>query len=493
MASRTLLPRLLAASRPAIRPAKPALRRIARPLSTTPSRRKSAEAAPAANAQPTDAAPAWLHEKVGTAALWLRDSCRCPICVSPSSGQKSFATPDIPSGIRPRSVRVSQAGELAVEWENDIPGAAAQGHVSTYSPEYLDSLKFRKRLAEGEPNDFSIVDRTIPYQAWNAATIKKHVDELEYEDFMAGGDAYWKAIFDLEAFGLVFLKNVPREEGAVADVGLKVGNLQETFYGRTWDVVSKPDAENVAYTNAYLGLHEDMLYIQQPPRIQLLHCIENSCEGGESIFSDGNHAALSMMNDPAEKENVEMLRNNLVRYHYNKHPFFYRRARPVFNVKRDDEGSEELVNIWWSPPFQAPNPPYGDDEGMAAHRAWLGAMKRFEGLLSAEENVYEVKLEPGQCVLFDNRRVLHGRKAFNTGAGTRWLRGTYVSDEDFRSRMRSAKGKAVEGYVRGKGLEGGKRVRNAEDMMAGYGSLGGWLSGPGGLPAEALEGRLGRA
>ena len=76
------------------------------------------------------------------------------------------------------------------------------------------------------------------------------------------------------------------------------------------------------------------------------------------------------------------------------------------------------MNIWWSPPFpQAPNPPYGDDEGMAAHRAWLGAMKRFEGLLSAEENVYEVKLEPGQCVLFDNRRVLHGRKAFNTGAG----------------------------------------------------------------------------
>ena len=44
------------------------------------------------------------------------------------------------------------------------------------------------------------------------------------------------------------------------------------------------------------------------------------------------------------------------------------------------------------------------------------------------------------------------------------MRGTYVSDEDFRSRMRSAKGKAVEGYVRGKGLEGGKRVRNAEDM-----------------------------
>ncbi|KAL2106283.1 hypothetical protein VUR80DRAFT_6953 [Thermomyces stellatus] len=309
---------------------------------------------------------------------------------------------------------------------------------------------------------------------------------------MHNDEAYWRALFDLEAYGLVFLKNVPREEGQVAQVGLRIGNLQETFYGRTWDVVSKPDAENVASTNSYLGLHEDMLYIQQPPRIQLLHCVENSCEGGESIFSDGNYAALKMMGDPREKRNVELLRGFLVRYHYNKHPFFYRQARPVFNVETDDEGSEELVNIWWSPPFQAPNPPHVTDaQGQSEHREWHAAMQRFEGILSDPANVYEVKLEPGECVLFDNRRVLHGRKAFNTGSGMRWLRGTYISDEDFRSRMRSADRGAVEEYKRERGLEG-KRLRNAEEMLAGYGSLGGWLSGPGKLPAEAIEGKLGR-
>lgn len=490
MASRTaMLPRLLSrASRPATR-ARPLPGLLPRAFTTSPAQRKPAEAATAAPAAAP--APAWLHEKVATASLWLRDSCRCPLCVSPSSGQKSFATPDIPSSVRPRSVRVSAEGELAVEWDNDIPSAAARNHVSTYSPEYLESLKFRKVLKKGEASDWNVVDRTIPYRAWDGAFISKHVERIGYDDFMHSPDAYWRALFDLEAYGLVFLKDVPRTEGAVADVGLRVGNLQETFYGRTWDVVSKPDAENVAYTNSYLGLHEDMLYIQQPPRIQLLHCVENSCEGGESIFSDGNFAALSMMNDPEEARNVELLRNFLVRYHYDKHPFFYRQARPVFNVKRDDEGREELVNIWWSPPFQAPNPPHVTDGAHSEHREWHAAMQRFEGLLSAPGNVYEMKLEPGECALFDNRRVLHGRKAFSVASGTRWLRGTYVSDEDFRSRMRSADKGAVEGYRAARGL--GRGVRDAEEMLAGYGSLGGWLSGPGGLPKEAVEGRIGRA
>ncbi|SPO06108.1 uncharacterized protein DNG_08797 [Cephalotrichum gorgonifer] len=509
-----MLPRLLArSSRPALRTARRAIP-VSTPiiptcprsqftprLLTTSWHLRNPAVDTAAATAPADAhlapAPAWLHEKVSTAALWLRDSCRCEICVSPSSGQKSFATTDIPASIQPKTVRVSPSGELAVEWANDIPGAAAQGHASTYSPAYLDSLHFRKVLGEREPSDFTLSDRTIPYRAWNAETLRRHLgggaEKLEHRDFMSSDDAYWRALFDLEAYGIVFLKNVPRDEGSVAEVGLRIANLQETFYGRTWDVVSKPDAENVAYTNSYLGLHEDMMYLVQPPRIQLLHCMDNSCDGGESIFSDASAAVLEMMNDPLEREGVELLSEYLVRYHYDKHPFSYRQARPVFNVRTDEEGRRELVNVWWSPPFQAPNPPYVSDAGHARHRAWQAAAARFEGILSRGDNVYEVKLEPGECVIFDNRRVLHGRKAFNTGSGERWLRGTYISDEDFTSRMRSADREAVAAYRREKGLEGGEGRKGSDERMAGYGSLGGWLRSPGELPGEALEGKLWRA
>ena len=38
-----------------------------------------------------------------------------------------------------------------------------------------------------------------------------------------------------------------------------LGYPRETFYGRTWDVVSLHDAKNIAYTNVSLGLHMDLL------------------------------------------------------------------------------------------------------------------------------------------------------------------------------------------------------------------------------------------
>jgi alpha-ketoglutarate-dependent taurine dioxygenase len=45
---------------------------------------------------------------------------------------------------------------------------------------------------------------------------------------------------------------------------------------------------------------------------------------------------------------------------------------------------------------------------------------------------------PGECVIFDNRRVLHARKAFEVGdAGKeRWLRGTYLDWDPYWSKMR---------------------------------------------------------
>ena len=47
-------------------------------------------------------------------------------------------------------------------------------------------------------------------------------------------------------------------------------------------------------------------------------------------------------------------------------------------------------------------------------------------------------MKPGECVLFDNRRVLHARKAFEVAdAGKeRWLRGAYLDKDPFVSKLR---------------------------------------------------------
>ena len=60
------------------------------------------------------------------------------------------------------------------------------------------------------------------------------------------------------------------------------------------------------------------------------------------------------------------------------------------------------------------------------------AYRHFTRLLFDPANAVVFKLAPGDLLLLDNRRVLHGRKAFD-GAGERWLQGCYADKDGLRS------------------------------------------------------------
>ena len=45
-----------------------------------------------------------------------------------------------------------------------------------------------------------------------------------------------------------------------------------------------------------------------------------------------------------------------------------------------------------------------------------------------------LRLEPGECLVLDNTRVLHARKAFS-GRGRRWLQGCYADKDALLSRL----------------------------------------------------------
>lgn len=343
--------------------------------------------------------------------LWLRDVCPCEKCVDPHSGQKKFATtqldflPDIKSAER------ADDGSLTVVWAND-PVSNGEDHTSVYPPSIRDGFtKFLRR------------------DLWDRATYEegRETCRVSYSDWMAGGSEFWAAMAALSSKGLIFVHGLPEgDESAVERVGEQIGALQETFYGRTWDVVSKPRAENVAYTNQFLGLHQDLLYYPDPPRIQLLHCLANECDGGESIFSDGVHAAaLIQLVRPAT---FEALADHPTAYHYDKNGNVYYAERPVVKSKAKTLNTA-IDNVWWSPPFQAPYPI--DSHKMAP---WFLAARQFQAEIERPEHVVQHRLQPGECVVFDNWRVLHGRREFSSSTGRRHLKGTYVDDATFRRR-----------------------------------------------------------
>ena len=64
-----------------------------------------------------------------------------------------------------------------------------------------------------------------------------------------------------------------------------------------------------------------------------------------------------------------------------------------------------------------------------------GALRRFDAIARGEAQVV-VRMQPGDVMVFDNHRILHGRKAFDPAGGHRHLFGLDVDTHDWRSRMR---------------------------------------------------------
>ena len=100
------------------------------------------------------------------------------------------------------------------------------------------------------------------------------------------------------------------------------------------------------------------------------------------------------------------------------------------------------MSVRWSPPFQAPfwtalrqgemDSPFDNRAGFLVE-SWQQAAKVFKDSVEDPANMVQFRLQPGDCVVFDNWRVLHGRRAFDTASGRRHLRGTYVEDQALNS------------------------------------------------------------
>ncbi|KAL9626315.1 MAG: hypothetical protein Q9164_007902, partial [Protoblastenia rupestris] len=167
--------------------------------------------------------------------------------------------------------------------------------------------------------------------------------------------------------GLIFITKVDANEEAVSKMAERIGPLRNTFYGSTWDVRSVAKAKNVAYTNQHLGFHMDLLYMTNPPGFQLLHCLKNSCAGGESRFADAFFAATRLRQD--NQSHYRKLTTYPVEWTYENDGEFYVQRRPTFEEvrsfirgeeyarrrharKKSEDNDADLADVNWSPPFQ---------------------------------------------------------------------------------------------------------------------------------------------
>ncbi|KIW07526.1 uncharacterized protein PV09_01489 [Verruconis gallopava] len=368
-------------------------------------------------------------------SIWLRDSCRCPRCRNPSSTQKTFQTADIPATIEGSAQVTTELEDdevLLVSWKDDIEGWP-EGHQTALPLDFLrHALQEERRFKSRRHSE-------TPRTLWDSRTMQQDVQFLDYASYMRNDKTLYKALRALDTHGLVFLRNVPDttatdSAASVKSICERIGHLRTTFYGQTWDVRSVPDAKNVAYTHVFLGLHMDLCYLDLTPHLQFLHSMRARAPGGESMFSDSFRAAERIRREAPHL--FEALCTFPVTFSYYNDGQAYRQDRPTVELLDPSDLSSPIKLLNYSPPFQGPYArDIGSDDDAAKLRTFHAAMQRFDALVNAPENMFEYRLEEGDCVIFDNRRVLHARRAFDADRGERWLKGAYADRDVYSSKL----------------------------------------------------------
>ncbi|XP_027056305.1 uncharacterized protein LOC113683279 isoform X2 [Pocillopora damicornis] len=322
---------------------------------------------------------------------WLRFSCQCEHCKQSHSGQRTIDTLSIPEPLEISDFSLSKNKEnLEVKWENE------RDHQGVLNLQWL------------RENCYSEVARKLDNKRRKTQPhIGEHsLPEVEYSTIMESREGLWKMLSQLSDHGVSLVKNVPHDdEENVLKVGRLIGPIQETIYGKMFDVVSTPNPINIAYSSVGLSYHIDLAYYESPPGLQLLHCLrfDSDIEGGESLFLDAFYVAEEFRKQfPKEFDDLVRIPGTFQKIHFERdYPVKLVYKRPHIVLSPD----KEIVAVTWAPPFEGP--------------------------LSVPEK--SVRLHQGDLVCFNNRRILHGRNSFNLNGGVRHFKGAYVNIDEFRN------------------------------------------------------------
>jgi len=345
-------------------------------------------------------------------ALWLRDNAQDASTRSPSNGQRLITLQDIPADIRIESagwagdrLHVTFApGGLATAFDRAWLIAHAYDRGAPAAPGWTGPEIERWDAARAAE---------LPVAAWPALA----EDPAALRDWLA----------TVRRYGFARIAGLPLRAGVGEDVVARFGYVRETNYGRSFDVRAEVNAQNLAYTNLGLQAHTDNPYRDPAPGLQILVCLTNAVEGGESVVVDGFRVAERLRAE--DPDGFDRLSRYSARFAYAGMDGVWLEAkRPLFELGPDGELIAVRFNNRSAAPFT--DIPY---DAMAGYYA---AYRRVAELIEDPALGFPFRLAPGEGFIVDNLRVLHARTAF-TGEGGRWLQGCYADKDGLLSTLAS--------------------------------------------------------
>jgi gamma-butyrobetaine dioxygenase len=330
-------------------------------------------------------------------AIWLRDNCRCPECRDPHNGQKLFGITDLPG--RPTVLGATTDGVVVlVDFE--------PRHRGVYPLEWLRSVE--AGAATGD--DRTEKDKVL----WRAADFAGQLPTARWSEYLADPAERLRCLTAVRELGYLLLRDVPVQPATVLEVAATFGYVRQTNYGELFDVRVVAEPNNLAFTSRRITPHTDNPYRDPVPTMQLLHCLRNSAEGGDSGLVDGFYAASLLREKNPEAFGV--LTRTPVPFQFSDARTVLRAERPVIDVDplgriREVRFNNRSIQALILPVEQLVE--------------FYDAYRCFAELIDQPELRLDLRLNPGDCLVFDNVRLLHARTAY-TESGARHLQGCYA-------------------------------------------------------------------
>ncbi len=350
-------------------------------------------------------------------AMWLRENSPDAETIHPLSREMLLDPLDVPADIVPIDVAVNDDGNLRVEWSHG-------GHVSEFHAGWLRAnayFEHRDRRPIGRSRQTLWTNKSLPVPA-----------TFDGPSVLTDKATFLRWLEAVRDYGIARLENLPLDDGILETVVGRIGPIRETNFGRLFDVIVKDNPDSNAYTSSALVPHMDLATRTAPPGLQFLLCRANTTSGGQGIYIDGFKVAEDMRRE--EATHFEALTSIEWEFKNRASGSDYRTVGPVLSCDIDGHVCDVRFTPWLRAPIKAPL-----NEQRRAYHSVRAFMRR------CREQVYQIQLayRPGDLLAFDNRRLLHGRSAYDAAGGDRHLEGCYAERDDLLSAIRMLTRSAV--------------------------------------------------
>jgi len=348
-------------------------------------------------------------EKSNFNFMWLRDNC--PTVRDKDSRHRMFNLLEISTNIGPKQFKINAEGKLEIEWNEG-------NHTSYYDQKWL------------RENCYTINNKKkyiSPYVLWdNSLNSKLSTVQIEHDEIMDSDKGLIKWLKLLHYYGIAIVKNAPIEKKSALPVLNRIGSIRETFFKTPFEVINIPKPNNSAYTAHALRNHMDLPWFEMPPGYQFLHCLINSAEGGQSSAVDAFAVADYLRKN--EKEIFKTLVNIPLKFKDNDYTQESIRSfhAPAISLTKDNDFNDIRFSVATMDILDCH--PDNMERVYKAHH-------KFGQSLHDDKFVIKFRLNPGDIFSFNNRRILHGRTAFNPNSGHRHLQGYYIDRDEIIGRL----------------------------------------------------------